>query len=106
MIGTNVTSLTEHDRERFKEARKQGRRHVLRPNAVVRARYDAASDALELTLRNGDVRVIPRNRITELNAVLAGGLGSVTTSPAGDAISWREFDVDVHAQAVLRRAKR
>lgn len=106
MIGNNEMSLTDHDRKRFNEARNRGRRHSLRPSAVVRARHDAGDDTLELTLRSGNVRVIPRTRIPELNAVPAGRLGSVTISPAGDAISWREFDVDVHAQAILRRAKR
>jgi hypothetical protein len=98
--------LTDNDRQRFKEARKRGRRYALRSNAVVRARYDLASASLELMLRSGDVRVIPRSRIAELDPVPAGRLGSMTISPAGDAISWPAYDVNVHVQALLRRATR
>jgi hypothetical protein len=63
--------LTDKDRQRFKEARKRGRRYALRSNAIVRACYEVAGDLLELTLRSGDVRVIPRNRISALDAVPA-----------------------------------
>jgi tellurite resistance protein len=46
-----VTRVTKNDRFRFERARKRGQRDASRPTAVVRGRYDAARDSLELTLR-------------------------------------------------------
>src|SRR5437867_6874760 len=73
--------LTATNRERLVRARQRGRRHALRPTAVVRARYNAVRGALELTLRSGDVRVIPRNLVPGLDSVPAATLRSVNVSP-------------------------
>ena len=98
--------VTTRDGQRFTAARRRGRRYASRPTAIVRAEYDAASDSLELTLRSGDVGVIPRDRVRELDSVPARALKCMAVSPAGDAISWREFDLDLHATALLRLARR
>lgn len=96
--------VTARDRQRFAQARQRGRRHALRPTAVVRARYNAVRDLLELMLRSGQVRVVPRNLIPELESVPAAILRSVAISRAGDAISWRELDVHVSVRGLLRHA--
>jgi hypothetical protein len=98
--------LTATDRERFVRARHRGRRHALRPTAVVHARYNAVHGALELTLRSGDIRVIPRSVLPDLDSVPAATLRTVTVSPAGDAISWPALDLDVSVRGRLRRASR
>jgi Protein of unknown function (DUF2442) len=98
------TRLTARDRKRLVRARQRGRQHALRPTAVVRARYNAARRALELTLRSGEVRAIPRNLLPSVESVPAATLRTVTVSPSGDAISWRALDLDVSVRGLLRRA--
>lgn len=97
---------TAADRRRFARARKRGHRYATRATAVVRARYEVTGDLLELTLRNGQVRFVPRQLVHELDGVPAVILRSVAVSPAGDAISWRAVDVDLSVRGLLDRERR
>lgn len=78
----------------------------MRAGSVVEANYDATQDCLELTQQSGQVRVVARRLLPELDGAPAAILGSVTVSPAGDAISWRELDVDVSVRGLLERDRR
>lgn len=100
------SKLTTADRQRFARAREHGRRCTIHATAVVDARYDATRDHLELTQRNGKVRFAPRRLLPELDGVPAAILRSIAVSPAGDAISWRDVDVDVSAQGLVDRERR
>jgi hypothetical protein len=104
MSGVSSIKRTATYRQRLVRARRRGRRYALRPTAVVRASYNAVRESLELTLRNGDGRVIPRHLLPDLDSVPAAILRSVTVSAAGDAISWRALDLDVSVPGLLRRA--
>jgi hypothetical protein len=97
-----VERLTKDDQRRFAAARRRGRRHAMRPTAVVSARYDPPRDEFQLTLRNGDVRRLPRQMISELRSANADSLQRITVSAAGDVIAWRELDVDVSSRTLLR----
>lgn len=84
-------------------------RYAMRATAVVHVRYDATRDFLELTQRNGKLRFVPRELVPELDSVPAAILRSVAVSPAGDALSWRDVDVDVTVRGLLgckRRSRR
>ena len=100
------SKLTAADRQRFARARERGHRYAMRATAVVDARYDATRDRLELTQRNGKVRLVPRRLLPELDGVPAAILRSIAVSPAGDAISWRDVDVDVSVRGLLDRERR
>jgi hypothetical protein len=71
----------------------------MRATAVLDARYDAAQDLLELTQRNGKVRLIPRRMFPELDGVPTAILRSIAVSPAGDAISWLPRGVNMNPRA-------
>ena len=81
------SKLTAADRQRFARAPERGHRYAVRATAVVDARYDATRDRLELTQRNGKVRLVPRRLLPELDGVPAAILRSIGVSPAGDVIS-------------------
>jgi hypothetical protein len=98
--------LTTADCQRFARAREHGHRCAMRATAVVDARYDATRDRLELTQRNGRVRLVPRRLLPEIDGVPAAILRSIAVSPAGDAISWRDVEVDVSARGLLDRERR
>jgi hypothetical protein len=100
-----VERLTKDDERSFAAARRRGRRHAMRPTAVVRARYDPPRDEFQLMLRNGDVRRLPRQTISELRSANADTLQRVTVSAAGDVIAWRELDVDMSSRPLLRRSR-
>ena len=100
------SKLTVADRQRFARARERGHRYAMRATAVVDACYDATRDRLELTQRNGKVRLIPRRLLPELDGVPATILRSIAVSPAGDAISWRDVEVDVSVRRLLDRERR
>ena len=100
------TKVTADDRERFAEARRRGRRYAARATAVAHAQFDVTRDSLEVRLRDGSVRLIPRTLLPELDAAPATTLRTVTVSPAGDVISWRRLDVQVSTRGIFRRARR
>src|SRR5436309_232897 len=101
-----MTTPTAIERLRFAQARGRGQRDAMRTGAVVAVRYDDVRDLLELTQRNGTIRRVQRSVLPELDGVPVTILQSVTVSPAGDAISWRELDVDVSVRGLLERERR
>jgi len=50
--------------------------------------------------------LVPRKLLPELDGVPAAILRSIAVSPAGDAISWRDVEVDVSARGLLDRERR
>lgn len=78
----------------------------MRAGAVVAVRYDGARKVLELTQRNGRVRRIQCSDLPGLDGVPVTIVRSVAVSPAGDAISWRELDVDLSVRGLLEHARR
>jgi hypothetical protein len=100
----NADSLTPTDRARFRAARARGETQALDASALVDARYDRTSDAVLLTFRGGGSMAIPRRVIPGLERTHAPDLESMTLSPAGDALLWPAFDVDVYVPALVERA--
>ena len=101
MAAVNVTA---NDRERFKRARAQGRARAKATSAIVDAAYDADRDAIELTFQAGGSMAIPRWTVPGLEGASASDLAAIAISPAGDALSWRSLDVDVHVPGLIERA--
>jgi hypothetical protein len=101
MAGVNVTA---RDRERFARARARGQAHSQDPSGVVDALYDPERDTVNLTFRSGGSMAIPRRLIPGLDRAPASALGSISISPAGDALSWRSLDVDVYVPGIVERA--
>jgi hypothetical protein len=99
-----ATSLTAEDRERFARAREVGQRQSHDPSAVTRARYVPRRDAIELEFVGGGTMLIPRALIPELDGVSPAIIGSVSVSPAGDALAWRALDVDLYIPGLVERA--
>ena len=99
-----VESVTARDRERLARARARGEARSHDPSGVVDARYDAERDAVDLTFRSGGSMAIPRQMIPSLDHAPASALGSISISPAGDALAWRSLDVDVYVPGLVERA--
>jgi hypothetical protein len=98
------TELTAKDRERFKRARARGILRARDASALVRARYNARRDTLELTFRGGGSMAIPRTLVPGLGRVAAADLETPVVSPAGDALSWPALDLDVSVPGLVARA--
>ena len=80
----------------------RGRKTVRdQPFDVVEASYNRKRDALELTLRKGISVSIPRKQIRELKGAGAADLARVEIQPGGDAITFREIDVDIYVPGLL-----
>jgi hypothetical protein len=101
MVAVNVTA---RDRERFARARARGQARSQDPSGVVDAQYDAVRDTVNLTFWSGGSMTIPRRIIPGLDRAPASSLGSISVSPAGDALSWRSLDVDVYVPGLIERA--
>ena len=101
MAAANVTAK---DRERFTRARARGQARAQDPSAVVEAQYDATRDAIDLRFRGGGSMTIPRQIVPGLEDVPASALGSISVSPAGDALSWPSLDIDVYIPGLVERA--
>lgn len=99
-----AANVTAKDRERFTRARVRGQARAQDPSTVVEARYDATRDAIALKFRSGGSMTIPRQIVPGLDDVPASALGSISVSPAGDALSWPSFDVDVYVPGLVERA--
>ena len=99
-----VVNVTAKDRERLARARALGQARSQDPSGVVDARYDAERDAVDLTFRNGGSMTIPRKIIPGLDQAPAAALGSISVSPAGDALAWRSLDADVYVPGLIERA--
>jgi len=101
MAAANVTAK---DRERFTRARARGQARAQDPSAVVDVQYDATRDAINLRFRSGGSMTIPRQIVPGLEDVPASALGSISVSPAGDALSWPSLDIDVYIPGLVERA--
>ena len=99
-----AVDLTAKDRERFARARARGQVRAQDPSAVVGAQYDSTRDAIELRFRGGGSMTIPRQIVPSLDGVPASALGSISVSPAGDALSWPSLDVDLYVPGLVERA--
>src|SRR6516162_4149014 len=94
-----VAEVTAKDRERFDSARAHGQVRAQDPSAVVEAQYNAARNTIELRFRSGGSMSIPG-----LDEMPASAVGSISVSPAGDALSWPLLDVDVYVPGLVERA--
>jgi hypothetical protein len=101
MAGANVTAK---DRDRFTRARARGDARAQDPSAIVEAHYDATREAIDLRFRSGGSMTIPRQIVPGLDDVAASALGTISISPAGDALSWPSLDVDVYSPGLVERA--
>jgi hypothetical protein len=99
-----AANVTAKDRERFTRARARGEARAQDPSAVVEAQYDASRDTIDLRFRSGGSMAIPRQIVPDLDDVPASALGSISVSPAGDALSWHSLDVDVYVPGLVERA--
>ncbi len=99
-----AANVTAKDRDRFARARARGEARAQDPSAVVEAHYDATRDAIDLRFRSGGSMTIPRQIVPGLDDVPASALGSISVSPAGDALSWPSLDVDVYVPGLVERA--
>jgi hypothetical protein len=99
-----AANVTAKDRERFSRARVRGQARAQDPSAIVEAQYDATRDAIDLRFRSGGSMTIPRQIVPSLDDVPASALGSISISPAGDALSWPSLDVDVYVPGLVERA--
>lgn len=99
-----AANVTVKDRERFARPRARGQARTQDPSAVVEAQYDATRDTIDLRFRSGGSMTIPRKIVPGLDDVPASALGSISVSPAGDALSWPALDVDVYVPGLVERA--
>jgi hypothetical protein len=99
-----AANVTAKDRERFARARARGQARAQDPSAVVEAQYDSTRDAIDLRFRSGGSMTIPREIVPGLDDVPTSELGSISVSPAGDALSWPSLDVDVYVPGIVERA--
>ena len=98
-----AANVTVKDRERFSRARARGQARAQDPSDVVEAQYDATRDAIDLRFRSGGSMTIPRQIVPGLDDVPRSALGSISISPAGDALSWPSLDVDVYVPGLVER---
>lgn len=96
--------VTAKDRDRFARGRARGETRLQDPSAVVEAQYDTTRDAIWLRFRGGGSMTIPRRMVPGLEEATASVLGSISVSPAGDAVSWPSLDVDVYVPGLVERA--
>ena len=96
--------VSSKDRERFARARARGLAALHDPSAVVDAHYDPEQEAITLKFRGGGSMIIPRRILVELDRAPHSSLGAIGVSPVGDALSWRDLDVDVYVPGLVERA--
>ena len=96
--------MTASDRKRFREARERGKAHVQDASAVIDASYDRNADAVRLIFRGGGTMSIPRGAVPGLERRSEAARQSITVSPAGDALSWPQLDIDIHVPGLVERA--
>jgi hypothetical protein len=99
-----TTEVTATDRNRYAQARALGKARAEHPSAVVAASYDESRDRIDLAFRGGGSMAIPRAMIPGLESASLSTLAAIEISPAGDALSWRSLDVDVHVPGLVERA--
>ena len=96
-------NVTQSDRERYARARAVGHQRAHDSSAVVRARYDARRDVVELLFGGGGSMAIPRQLVPGLGRAAPDQVARIEISPAGDAVSWPSLDVDVHVPGLIER---
>lgn len=99
-----ASKISASDRERFAQARVQGRERSANASALLHARYDRRNDMILLEFRGGGRMMIPRGIVPGLEGVPRSSLQAIMVSPAGDALSWRSLDVDVYVPGLVERA--
>jgi hypothetical protein len=97
-------NLNAKDRARFARARARGEVRAQDPSAVLEAEYDPTRDAIDLKFRSGGSMTIPRQIVPGLEDAPPSALGSISISPAGDALSWPALDADVYIPGLVERA--
>ena len=98
------TEISAQDRERYAQARARGKTRAEDASAVVSARYESDTDAIDLTFGGGGSMSIPRKLIPGLQKASEAKIESIVVSPAGDALSWPSLDVDVYVPGLVERA--
>jgi Protein of unknown function (DUF2442) len=96
--------ITAKDRQRYAQARAQGKARAADASSVVDARYDADADAIDLKFSGGGSMSIPRRIVPGLERASALKMESIVLSPAGDALSWPSLDVDIYVPGLVERA--
>jgi uncharacterized protein DUF2442 len=96
-------NVNAKDRARFARARARGEVRAQDPSAVLEAEYDSTRDAIDLKFRSGSM-TIPRRIVPGLEDAPPSALGSISISPAGDALSWPALDADVYIPGLVERA--
>jgi hypothetical protein len=91
------------DADRLRTARERGAERSLEASAVIAATFDKDADAVRLVFRGGGSMSIPRHAVPGLKGRAASSLAGITVSPAGDAISWRDLDIDVYLPGLVER---
>jgi len=99
-----IVDVTSKDRERFARARELGQARLRDSSAVIGARYDAAQQAIVLDFRGGASMSIPRQTLPDLDRLPTSCLQQIVVSPAGDAVSWPELDINVYVPGLVERA--
>jgi Protein of unknown function (DUF2442) len=99
-----TAEISAKDRGRYARARARGQKRLDDPSAVVDARYDSDTDAIELAFKGGGSMSIPRAIVPALERASATKLEAVVVSAAGDALSWPSLDLDVYVPGLVERA--
>lgn len=86
----------------YKAATARGRTIARRPSAIVAAEFDAESDSILLTMKNGVKIALPRKKIWELKRATPKQLAELIVSPLRDSISFPAIDADIHTFPLLK----
>jgi hypothetical protein len=98
-----MAEMSARDRERYVDARARGKARAGDASAVVSARYDSDTDAIDLRFGGGGSMSIPRMLIPGLQGASETTIQSIVVSPAGDALAWPSLDVDVYVPGLVER---
>lgn len=79
----------------------RNRRPRATPIRALGARYDAASQRVELELTNGYVVGVPVRQLTEIASAPATQLAGVEVIGAGNVLHWESLDADYSVPAIL-----
>jgi hypothetical protein len=71
------------------------------PLDVTVARYDRASDTIDLTLRKGVTIRLPRRQIRELKDATPTDVAKIEIQPGGDGISFLKLNIDIYVPGLL-----
>jgi Protein of unknown function (DUF2442) len=82
-------------------ARRRGREADRWEPRATHAAYDAATGAVVIRMRTGVEVRVPAAAIRELDGATPEHLAGVSLTPRGDAVCWRELDVDIYVPGLL-----